>query len=233
MYKKILISALLALSTSSSFANIELLQQKIKTQHPKLNIQNLQKTEMKGLYSGSLDNQIIYIDEEAKHLFFGSMIRIEDQKNLTRDLVLKHNSVDFKQLPLQDAIKTVRGNGKRQLAIFSDPNCPYCKTLENNLSQLKDVTIYTFMYPIKSQSIQPSKQVWCSANREFAWNALLQKNQQPTAQADCSNPVERNLELGRRLGVQGTPAIIFENGFKVTGAYPASEIEKIWKELNL
>ena len=231
--KKISLLTVLSLCVSYSFANVETVQQNLTKQHPKLKIQNLQKTELNGLYSGSLDNQVVYIDEEAKHLFFGSMIRIEDQKNLTRDLILQQNTVDFKSLPLNDAIKTVRGNGKRQLAIFSDPNCPYCKTLESNLKQLNNVTVYTFMYPIKAQSIEPSKKVWCSANKEFAWNALLEKGQQPTASASCSNPIERNLELGKRLGIQGTPAIIFENGFKVTGAYPAAEIEKIWQELKL
>lgn len=226
----LLLSALLS---TASFANVDSVKYKLSQNYPNIKIENLKATEMTGLYSGSLDKQVVYVNEEAQHLFFGSMIRLRDQHNLTKDLVLSQNSIDFKKLPLQDAIKTVRGTGKRQLAIFSDPNCPYCKTLEANLSQLKDVTIYTFMYPIKSQSIIPSRQVWCSPNKEYAWKSLIQNAVQPTASADCANPIERNLGLGKTLGLQGTPVIIFSNGFKVTGAYPAEEIEKIWKELGL
>ncbi len=222
-----------ALLSTASFANVDTVKYKLSQNYPNIKIENLKATEMGGLYSGTLDNQVVYVNEEAQHLFLGSMIRLRDQHNLTKDLVLNQNSIDFKKLPLQDAIKTVKGTGKRQLAIFSDPNCPYCKTLENNLSQLKDVTIYTFMYPIKSQSIIPSRKVWCSPNKEFAWKSLIQNAVQPTASADCQNPIERNLTLGKSLGLQGTPVIIFSNGFKVTGAYPAQEIEKIWKELGL
>ena len=217
----------------ASFANVDSVKAKLLQQYPNVKINNLQSTEMQGLYSGTLDNQIVYVNEDAQHLFIGSMIRLKDQHNLTKDLVVKQNSVDFKSLPLNDAVKTVRGNGKRQLAIFSDPNCPYCKTLEGNLAQLNDVTIYTFIYPIKTQSIIPSKQVWCSANREYAWKNLIQKGIKPTAAANCDTPIERNLALGKKLALHGTPAIIFSNGYKVMGAYPAEEIEKIWKQLGL
>ena len=217
----------------ASFANVDSVKAKLLQQYPNVKINNLQSTEMQGLYSGTLDNQIVYVNEDAQHLFIGSMIRLKDQHNLTKDLVVKQNSVDFKSLPLNDAVKTVRGNGKRQLAIFSDPNCPYCKTLEGNLAQLNDVTIYTFIYPIKTQSIIPSKQVWCSANREYAWKNLIQKGIKPTAAANCDTPIERNLALGKKLALHGTPAIIFSNGYKVMDAYPAEEIEKIWKQSGL
>lgn len=225
--------ALTAFLSSPVFASVDTVKYKLAQKYPKVKIENLKTTEMKNVYSGTLDNQVVYVDEAAEHLFFGSMIRLKDQKNLTKDLVVSQNSIDFNQLPLQDAIKTVRGTGARKLAIFSDPNCPYCKTLEGNLSQLKDVTIYTFMFPIKAQSIEPSKKVWCSFNKEYAWKSLIVDGQQPNVKADCANPIERNLQLGRSLGVQGTPAIIFSNGLKVTGAYPAAEIQKIWKELGL
>lgn len=229
---KALLFATTLLSTFT-FANVETVQSNLEQKYPTIKIENIKPTEMKNLYSGEYGNQVVYVGEDTEHLFIGSMIRLKDQKNLTKDMVVAQNSIDFKKLPLQDALKTVRGNGKRQLAIFSDPNCPYCKTLEGNLSQLKDVTIYTFMYPIKQQSIEPTKRVWCSPNKEFAWQNLIQKAVQPTAAANCNHPIDRNLALGKNLGLQGTPVIIFSNGFKVTGAYPAVEIEKIWKELGL
>ena len=233
MLKQLITLSLSLAFCSSSFANAESVKAKLVQQYPQVKIENLQATEMQGLYSGTLDHQIVYINEDAQHLFIGSMIRLKDQRNLTKDLAMKKDIVDFKSLPFADAIKTVRGDGKRQLAVFSDPNCPYCKVLEGNLASLNNVTIYTFMYPIKTQSVQASKQVWCSANKDYAWKNLIQKAIQPTASADCATPIERNLQLGKKLGLQGTPAIIFSNGFKALGAYPAAEIEKIWQQAGL
>ena len=232
MLKRIALFSLLSCASAMIFANVETLKNNLNQQYPNIHVSNIQATEMTGLYSANLDNQIIYLDENAQHMFIGSMVRLKDQKNLTKDLVLKQNSIDWKQLPLKDAIKTVKGNGKQQLAIFSDPNCPYCKKLEAELDKLNDVTIYTFIYPLKSQSIAVSKQVWCDPNQAYAWKNLLQKNVQPKERS-CANPIERNLALGRKLGVEGTPTLIFETGFKMTGVRSAEEIQLIWKELGL
>lgn len=233
MIKKTLAFALVSFISSLSLANVDTVKSNLTKQHPKLNIENIQITDMKGIYSGSMDGQVVYVGEDAQHILVGSMYRLSDQKNLTKDLVLKQNSIDWKKLPLQDAVKSVRGNGKRQIAIFSDPNCPYCKQLETELSKLNDVTIYTFIYPIKNQSIAVSKQVFCEKAPALAWSNLISKGIQPSSKKACANPVERNLSLGKSLGLNGTPAIIFSNGFKVMGSHPAQEIEKMWKELGL
>ena len=233
MIKKTLAFALVSFISSLSLANVDTVKSNLSKQHPKLNIENIQSTDMKGIYSGSMDGQVVYLGEDAQHILVGSMYRLSDQKNLTQDLVLKQNSIDWKKLPLQDAVKSVRGNGKRQIAIFSDPNCPYCKQLEAELSKLNDVTIYTFIYPIKTQSIAVSKQVFCEKDPALAWSNLISKGIQPSSKKTCANPVERNLSLGKSLGLTGTPAIIFSNGFKVMGSHPAQDIEKMWKELGL
>lgn len=215
-----------------SFANVDTVRENIKKQYPNLKISNIQKTEMPGLYSANLDQQIIYLGEDGQHMFVGSMIRLKDQKNLTKDLVLGQNSIDWKQLPLKDAIKTVKGNGRHVLAVFSDPNCPYCKQLEPELDKLKDVTIYTFIYPLKPQSIVVSRQVWCAPNQSYSWKKLIEQGVKPTV-ASCTNPIDRNLELGKKLGFNGTPTLIFANGFKLVGARSAEEIQAVWKELGL
>ena len=233
MIKKTLAFALVSFISSLSLANVDTVKSNLTKQHPKLNIENIQTTDMKGIYSGSMDGQVVYVGEDAQHILVGSMYRLSDQKNLTKDLVLKQNSIDWKTLPLQDAVKSVRGNGKRQIAIFSDPNCPYCKQLETELNKLNDVTIYTFIYPIKNQSIAVSKQVFCEKDSALAWSNLISKGIQPSSKKTCANPIERNLSLGKSLGLNGTPAIIFSNGFKVMGSHPAQEIEKMWKELGL
>ena len=233
MLKQFIALSLSLAFCTAGFASVETVKAKLAQQYPNVKINNLQTTEMQGLYSGTLDNQIVYVNEDAQHLFIGSMIRLKDQHNLTKDLAVKENTIDFKALPLNDAVKTVRGNGKRQLAIFSDPNCPYCKQLEAELKKLDNITIYTFILPLKAQSVAPSKQVYCEKNPALAWENLITKAQLPTSQTSCANPVERNMALAHRLGVNGTPAIIFSNGFKVMGAYPAAQIEQIFKEFGL
>ncbi|CAD9197337.1 MAG: DsbC family protein [Acinetobacter bohemicus] len=233
MIKKTLALALASFISTLSLANVDTVKTNLTKQHPNLKIENIQATEMKGIYSGSMDGQVVYVGEDTQHILIGSMFRLSDQKNLTKDLMLKQNSIDWKKLPLQDAVKMVRGNGKRQIAVFSDPNCPYCKQLETELSKLNDVTIYTFIYPIKTQSIAVSKQVFCEKDPALAWSNLIAKGIQPSSKKTCANPIERNLSLGKSLALNGTPAIIFSNGFKVMGAYPAQEIEKMWQELGL
>lgn len=233
MIKKIGLLLGLTLGIGSfGHASVDTVKAQLAKQYPNVKIETLKPTEMQGLYSGTLDNQIVYVNEQAQHLFVGSMIRLKDQHNLTKDLVLQQQPlIDINKLPLNDAIKTVKGNGKRKLVVFSDPNCPYCKTLDANLAQLNDVTIYTFLYPIKAQSIIPSKQVWCSPNKAYAWQTLMRNGTQPTAAANCETPIERNLLLGKQLGIEGTPVIIFSNGQKAMGAYSSVEINHIWQQM--
>ena len=233
MIRQFSLAVLIGLCSTVSMADVATVSKNIKQQHPQLKLDNIQATEMKGIYSASMDGQVVYLNEDAQHILAGSMIRLKDQHNLTKDLLIQQNSVDWKKLPLQDAIKSVRGTGKRQIAIFSDPNCPYCKQLEAELKKLDNITIYTFILPLKAQSVAPSKQVYCEKNPALAWENLITKAQLPTSQTSCANPVERNMALAHRLGVNGTPAIIFSNGFKVMGAYPAAQIEQIFKEFGL
>ena len=233
MIKQLSLAALMGLCSAVSMADVATVSKNVKQQHPQLKLDNIQATEMKGIYSASMDGQVVYLNEDAQHILAGSMIRLKDQHNLTKDLLIQQNSVDWKKLPLQDAIKSVRGTGKRQIAIFSDPNCPYCKQLEAELKKLDNITIYTFILPLKAQSVAPSKQVYCEKTPALAWENLITKAQLPTSQSSCANPVERNIVLAHRLGVNGTPAIIFSNGFKVMGAYPAAQIEQIFKEFGL
>lgn len=231
MIKQLSLAALMGLCSAVSMADVATVSKNVKQQHPQLKLDNIQATEMKGIYSASMDGQVVYLNEDAQHILAGSMIRLKDQHNLTKDLLIQQNSVDWKKLPLQDAIKSVRGTGKRQIAIFSDPNCPYCKQLEVELNKLNDVTIYTFILPLKPQSVAPSKQVFCEKDPAYAWTNLISKGVQPTSSKTCANPIERNIQLARTLGLNGTPAIIFADGAKMLGAYPATEIEARLKQI--
>lgn len=222
-----------ALLSTMTFADINTVKTNLAKNSPDVNIQNIQTTEMKGIYSGSLNGQVVYLNDDAQHIVAGSMVRLKDKQNLTKSLLVQQNSLDWKKLPLNDAIKIVKGNGKRQIAVFTDPNCPYCKQLEAEFKKLNNVTIHIFVLAFKPQSVAPSKKIFCEKNPAQAWDDLIGKGYEPTNQKTCENPVERNLSLARTLGINGTPTIVFENGFKVSGAYPAEQIEQIFKEFGL
>lgn len=233
MLKKTMLLGSMLLVSTLGFANVDTVKANIAKNSPDLAVKNIQVTEMQGLYSAVVEDQIVYLTENGQYLLAGPAIRLKDQHNLSKDLALKYNRIDWNKLPLNDAIKVVKGNGKRQLAVFSDPNCPYCKQLESELKKLDNVTIYTFVLALKPQSVAPSKQVFCEPSPAIAWENLIARGVQPKSSKSCNNPVERNQQLARNLGLNGTPAIIFSNGSKVMGAYPADEIEKIWQSLGL
>lgn len=185
------------------------------------------KTPYLGLYEVRLDSEILYTDEKMNYIFSGNIIDAKTMNNLTEKRLRELTAIKWESLPLESAVKTVRGNGKRILAVFSDPNCPYCKRFEKDLVKVDDVTIYTFLYPILSQDSQDkSKAVWCSADKSKAWSELMLHGVVP-ALARCDTPIEKNLELGRKYRVNGTPTIIFANGERVPGAIPAEQVEKL------
>ena len=185
------------------------------------------KTPYLGLYEVRLDSEILYTDEKMNYIFSGNIIDGRNMQNLTEKRLRELTAIKWENLPLDAALKTVHGNGKRTLAIFSDPNCPYCKRFEKDLAKVDDITIYTFLYPILSQdSHEKSKAVWCSADKSKAWSELMLNGTVPTA-ARCDTPIDKNLELGRKYRVTGTPTLIFANGDRVPGAIPAEQIEKL------
>jgi thiol:disulfide interchange protein DsbC len=185
------------------------------------------KTPYLGLYEVRLDNEILYTDEKMTYIFSGNIIDGKSMQNLTEKRLRDLTAIKWENLPLDAAVKTVRGNGKRTLAIFSDPNCPYCKRFEKDLAKVDDVTIYTFLYPILSQdSHEKSKAVWCSADKSKAWSELMLNGTMPTA-VRCDTPIDKNLELGRKYRVTGTPTLVFANGERVPGAIPLEQIEKL------
>ncbi len=195
-------------------------------------IDEVTKTPYLGLYEVRVDSEILYTDEKMNYIFSGNIIDAKSMQNLTEKRLNELSAVKWENLPLDAAVKTVRGNGKRQLALFSDPNCPYCKRFEKDLVKLDDITIYTFLYPILSQdSHVKAAAVWCSADKAKAWSELMLNGTVPSA-ARCDTPIEKNLELGRKYRVTGTPTLIFANGERVPGAVTAEQLEKLLAKNN-
>ncbi|MDD5330861.1 MAG: DsbC family protein [Sulfuricella sp.] len=196
-----------------------------------IQINSLKKTAYDGLYEVVVEgNQVIYTDKNANYLMVGNLIDAKTQRNVTEERMRDLMRVKFDTLPFESAIKQVKGNGSRKLAVFSDPDCPYCKRLDAELEKITDVTIYTFLYPIASlhpQATERAKAVWCAADRNKAWDDLIKKGIMPSSGTNCDNPVAKLNELGGKLKVSGTPTLIFADGMRVPGMVPAEHLEKL------
>lgn len=170
---------------------------------------------------------IAYVDESGRYFLFGHLYDMQAQRDVTAEHKGTLARIDFASLPLEDAIKEVRGNGARVLAIFSDPDCPYCKRLEADLRELSDVTLYTFLMPLAA--LHPAARdkavaVWCAKDRVKAWHDTMWQDQ-TLFHTDCPHPVERNIALGERLGIAGTPTLIAADGRVLPGAANKAQVE--------
>ena len=171
---------------------------------------------------------IVYTDATASHIILGKIYDTKGDRDLTEDRLRKLNAIKFDSLPLAQAVKVQRGNGKRVLVMFSDPHCPYCMKFEQTLQQVDDITVYIFMFPvIKPDLADHSKGVWCSPDRAKAWLDLALRGKPPTASPSCENPVAKNLELGHKLGVNSTPTLYLANGERVAGALSPADLREM------
>jgi thiol:disulfide interchange protein DsbC len=191
-------------------------------------IDEVNKTPMPGLYEVRVGTDLYYADAEGNFVIHGSLIDAKQQRNLTEERQEKLLQVPFDALPVKDAFTVVRGNGKRKIAIFEDPNCPYCKHFERDLQKVDNVTVYMFLYPILGpDSDDKSRNLWCAKDRPGAWlDWMLRGKAAPEAKCDVA-AVTRNVEFGRKYRLTGTPTMILPDGRRVPGAIPAQDIEKL------
>jgi thiol:disulfide interchange protein DsbC len=169
--------------------------------------------------------QILYSNATATHVIDGRIVDMRNDRDLTEERLRKLNAIRFDSLPMEQAVRIQRGNGKRVLAMFSDPYCPACKQFEQTLQQIDDITIYVFMYPvIRPELADHSKAVWCSPDRSKAWLDLALRGQRPTSGLNCETPIDKNVELGHSLGVNSTPTLIFANGERVAGGMRIADL---------
>ena len=191
-------------------------------------VDSVKETPYGGLYEVRIGSDILYTDKTATYLINGHVFNLSTGADLTRERIDEISKIKFSDLPLDKAIKTVKGDGSRVIAVFEDPNCGYCKRLrQTTLKETDNVTIYTFMYNILSDdSFTKSKNIWCSSDRSKAWDDwMVSGKAAPVAAASCATPNDEVLELGRKLGVSGTPAIFFADGSRVPGAIDAKTLE--------
>lgn len=230
--KQYISAALLAITmTGVSVADEASLKKAIEAAYPKFKVDSVTKTPYPGLYEVFMGGQIVYTDEKLNFLIAeGRLVDPKTKKDITGERLEELTKIDFNSLPLNQAIKVVKGNGSRKLVVFSDVDCPFCKRLEQNeLANIDDVTVYTFLYPIESlhpDAANKSKSIWCAPNRVKAWNDWIFNNQLPTSAAKCDVPLERVGEMARKYGVTSTPTLFFADGKRMLGAQPHKEIER-------
>lgn len=219
---------LTVLLTSACNADEAAIKTNLEARFPGAKVNSVATTPMKGIYEVVVDgDQIIYTDAQADYVMVGNLLETKTRRSLTEERMDKLSEVKFDTLPLDQAIPVVRGDGKRKFAVFSDPDCPYCRRLEMELEKLDNVTMYIFPYPLAMhpEAARKSRQVWCSADRAKAWRAMMLEGKDPTGREDCANPVDANVALGQKLNINGTPAIILSNGRRVAGLVPADRLE--------
>jgi len=232
MLKKFASIALLSAFATAAVADEASVKKAVESAYPKFKVEKVTKTPYAGLYEVFMGGQIIYTDEKMSFLIAeGRLVDPKTKKDLTGERLEELTKIDFSTLPLNQAIKVVKGNGSRKLVVFSDVDCPFCKRLERNeLVNITDVTIYTFLYPIEQlhpDAANKSKLIWCAKDRVKAWEDWILRDQLASAAGSCDVPLEKVGELARKVGVTSTPTLIFADGKRMLGAQPYKEIERM------
>ena len=242
MFRKLslmVVASLVSLSILADEAEIK------KTIEAKLGtkVESVTKTGYLGLYEVYTGSSVIYTDEKVTAMIIGgdtipsqfavNLIDLKNNRNVTEERMRKLTAIRFADLPLDRAIKQVRGDGKRVLVSFEDPNCGYCTRLAKELQKIDNLTFYTFLYPILTEdSVRKSRQIWCASDRAKAWNDWMVDGKAPPAKEDCdSSAIAKNQEFGRKHGITGTPTLFFADGERVPGAVPVARIEQKLNQL--
>ncbi|OTG64780.1 DsbC family protein [Acinetobacter silvestris] len=222
------------LAFTTAHADIKTVEQNLKNNFPEIPVKSVTQSPVKDIYEVYMGGRIVYTNDDAKYFFVGNLIDLKAQKNITEEREQVLTRIDVKKLPLNQAIKQVKGNGKRTIYLFSDPDCPYCQKLEHELLKVENVTIYLFLYPISSlhpNAGQIAEQIWCSKDQYQAWQDYLLNKKLPQKTATCTTPIDKNIQLAKTLGVDGTPTFFLKDGSRISGARPSNEIELLLKAI--
>jgi thiol:disulfide interchange protein DsbC len=203
-------------------------KQALEAKFPGAPISNVSRSPYFGLFEAQLDDRMLYTDAKVNYVIVGSVYDTATRTNLTEQRMKRLNRIAWDSLPLELAIKKVKGDGSRKLAIFSDADCPYCKRLEAEMKGLDNVTIYTFLFPIDQlhpDSARKSAMIWCSPDRIKAWDEWFDSGTLPDNAGDCATPIAQTALLGQKYHVNATPTLVFADGSITPGALPLDRLE--------
>lgn len=222
VYMVLLMSSMAAASEAD-------VKQAMQKKYPDVQVESVTKTPLAGIYEVFAGGEVLYVDENVNYMIVGGrLVDVARKADLTEERTRVLTAIKFDQLPLNLAFRMVKGNGKRRFAYFTDPNCPYCKRLDQELTKVTDVTIYLFLYPILSpDSVEKAKAVWCSKDRGKVYTDWMLNGNAPATPGNCETPIEKILAFGRQKSISGTPTLFFADGQRRTGAVPADQINKL------
>ncbi|MDH4377507.1 MAG: DsbC family protein [Ramlibacter sp.] len=195
-------------------------------------VEEVRKTPIAGLFEVRIGLDLFYTDAQGNYLIQGQILDTKNKRNLTEERVEKLSAIDFASLPVADAFTIVRGNGKRKVAVFQDPNCGYCKRFEKDLQGVDNITLHVFLYPILGpDSLEKSRNLWCAKDKGRAWQDWMVRDQLPAKVSCDSAALSRNVEFGRKWRISGTPTLVFTDGSRVPGAISAQQLEQKLAEI--
>lgn len=231
LFTRLLLLFVMFIGTACANSDEATIKKTFQEKYPNRVVDSVKKVPLSGLYEVVVSGNIIYTDTKVEYLLVGDLVDTKTKRSLTEQRLQEVNKVSFDGLPFDLAIKQVKGNGKRKLAIFSDPDCPYCKRLEKEtIAEMTDVTIYTFLYPLDSlhpDAPRKSTLVWCAPDRAKAWYDLMLKGVEPAGEGKCETPLAKIAQLAGKLRISGTPGIILENGQLIPGAVAKDKLEEL------
>ncbi|HJV06707.1 DsbC family protein [Paludibacterium denitrificans] len=222
----------MAACTANAETNISDVKKAFQARFPNRQVDSVRTTPVKGLFEVVVKGkQIVYVDEKVDYVLVGDLVDAVKKESLTEKRTAELNTLKWDSLPLQYAFKEVRGNGARKMAVFTDPDCPFCRQLEReSLPGVTNVTIYTFLFPLSElhpDAMHKAKQIWCSKDRAATWTAYMRDGKPLTGRDNCNTPLDKIQALGKQLGITGTPALVFANGRVVPGAIEQEQIEQL------
>jgi thiol:disulfide interchange protein DsbC len=217
------------LASTFSYGDEDAIRRTLRSRSPQSTVGSISATPIQGLFEVVVDGRIVYVTEDGRYVIVGELVEMDSGRSLTQARQDQISAIPFDKLPLELAFKRVKGDGSRRVAVFEDPDCPYCKKLEQELARIDNLTIYTFLFPI--EQIHPgatdkSQAIWCARDRVKAWEDAVLSSVAPPIGASCATPVSRIIDYGRAHGISGTPTTFFSDGRRVIGAISAQELEK-------
>ncbi len=229
-FKSLALVATLLCTMGWAHADEATIRKVLGEKFPEAKIVSITKTPYSGLYEVYMDGQLVYADANAQYVFMGDILDIKNKTNLSQARLGVLTAIKWDTLPFNSAIKSVKGKGERKIALFSDVDCPYCRKFDAELAKVDNITVYTFLFPVEGlhpKAVQTSRQIWCAPDKNKAWDEYLSSGKVPTNDGKCANPVDQNIALASKLGIAGTPTIIFNNGQRVPGMVPAAKLEEL------
>lgn len=220
--------ALLVACAAAAQADDAAVRATLQRTFPQSSVQSIAKTPVPGLVEAAVGGRVFYVTEDGRYLLGGPLIDVDAKRNLSDARLEQINAIPFDSLNLDWAIKIVKGKGTRKLAIFEDPDCPYCKALEKTLRDVDDLTMYVFLYPIDQlhpEAAAKSRAVWCASDPGKAWTEIMRSGTVPTGAANCANPIAKIADFASRHRISGTPTLVLADGRRVVGALTREQLE--------